>query len=80
MGRRMKSRGSTKLILLIFSLCAFGDFVWSYVRGRSITEGVISAVLGLFGTAWFAFCFLSSEKDNPKSDPNDPRELGRWVP
>jgi hypothetical protein len=76
----MKGRGSTKFILLIFSLCALGDFVWSYVRGRSIAEGVISAVLGLFGTAWYAFCFLGSGKDNPKSDPDDRRELGRWVP
>ena len=77
MGRRMKSRGSTKLILLIFSLCAFGDFVWSYVRDAPLPKAL---------SAQFSVCLkrhgmhFASEKDNPKSDPDDPRELGRWVP
>lgn len=52
----MNSRGSTtKVILLVFSLCALVDFVWSYVEKRSVAEGVISAALGLFGTAWYVY-------------------------
>jgi hypothetical protein len=78
----MNGRNSAKAILLIFSLCAFGDFVWSKVRGRSIAEGAISAALGLFGTAWYAFLLLGSGNDKTKSDrySSDPRILARWVP
>lgn len=72
----------TAAILLIFSLCAIGDFVWNYVKGRSIAEGAVSAVLGLFGTAWYVFLFLGSRKDKAESDnsSDDPRQMGRWVP
>ena len=66
----MNSRGSTtKVILLLFSFCAFIDFIWSYVEERSVAEGVISAALGLFGTAWYVFLWLSSWKSKPPSDP-----------
>jgi len=61
---------SARAILLFFSLCALGDFVWGLIRGRSIVEGVISAALGLLGTAWFVFLFWLSTKDKPKSDPS----------
>jgi hypothetical protein len=72
----------TAAFLLIFSLCAIGDFVWSYVKGRSIAEGVVGAVIGLFGTAWHVFLFLESRKDKVESDnsSDDPRQMGRWVP
>ena len=72
------SRKSAKAIVLTFLLCALADFVLTYIERRSIAEGVISVVLGLFGTAWYAFLFLSSE--NEKSSIDDPRVLGRWVP
>src|ERR1035441_5516167 len=40
--------------LLFSSLgCAAIDFVWGYFRERSVPAGVISAVGGLFGTAWY---------------------------
>ena len=78
MRRRMRSRNSAKAIVFIFSLGALADFVLSYSERRSIAEAVISAILGLFGTAWYAFLFLSSE--NEKSSIDDPRVLGRWVP
>ena len=77
MRRRMGSRKSAKVILLVFSLGAL-NFVLSYIERRSIADGVISAILGLFGSAWYAFLFLSSE--NEKSSIDDPRVLGRWVP
>ena len=58
----------SKAILLVFSLCAIVDFVWSYVRERSIAEGVTSAALGLFGTAWYVFLTRASWKGRPPSD------------
>jgi hypothetical protein len=62
-------------IVLVFALCALTDFVWSYVKGRSIIEAVVSAVLGLFGTAWYLFLLsrfdrlLSLGKDASDSGP-----------
>ena len=73
----MGSRNSAKVILLAFLLGALCDFVLVYVERRSVAEGVISAVLGLFGTAWL---FLGSEKDTQTRSSDDPRELGQWVP
>ena len=29
------------------------DFIWGYFRERSVPAGVITAVGGLFGTAWY---------------------------
>ena len=38
-------------ILLFFVLCAISDFVWGYIKGRSISEALIRVIFGLFGTA-----------------------------
>lgn len=56
---------SAKAILLIFLLCALIDFLMSYVDHRSVPVGVISAVGGLFGTAFYLFLFgaLQSRSD-----------------
>jgi hypothetical protein len=82
MRRPMTSRNSAKAILLLFSLGALADFLLGYIERRSMAEGVISVVLGLFGTAWYAFLFLGSGNDKAKSDrySDDPRVLARWVP
>jgi hypothetical protein len=64
----MKLRNSVgRVLLMVFSLGALCDFVWSYVRRRSIAEGAISAVLGLFGTAWYVLLLQPGWKDTPKS-------------
>ena len=57
----MTNRVSPKVIVLIFLLCALFDFVWGYVHERSVSAGVISIVLGLFGTAFYALVFLPRE-------------------
>lgn len=59
---------SGKLILLMFSLCALGDSLWSYIERRSIAEAIMSAVFGLFGTACYVFLFLMLPKRRPNSD------------
>ena len=64
----MPSTGtSTKVILLVFSLCAVCDFVWGYVHERSIPAGVISVLGGLFGTAWYYLLLVWPWKGNDKS-------------
>jgi hypothetical protein len=62
--------------LLVFSLCALFDFVWALLAKRSVAEAAISAVLGLFGTAFYLLIFWSA-KDN---DPDDPNWPARFVP
>ena len=71
-GRGFTGRG----VLLVFSLCALADFVWALLEKRSVAEAAISAVLGLFGTAWFLLIYWAAEKNNP-DDPNWP---ARMVP
>ena len=44
---------SAKVVVIFFLGCAAIDFVWGYFRERSVPAGVISAVGGLFGTAWY---------------------------
>jgi hypothetical protein len=71
-GRFITSRG----ILLVFSLSALADFLWSLLGRRSVVESVISAILGLFGTGWYLLAMWASSHNNP-DDPNEP---ARWVP
>jgi hypothetical protein len=37
----------------MFLIFAVVDFIWGYIHERSVPAGVISAVGGLFGTAWY---------------------------
>jgi hypothetical protein len=63
-------------VLLVFSLSALADFVWSLLDKRSVVESVISAVLGLFGTG----CYLLIMWAASQNEPDDPIEAARWVP
>jgi uncharacterized membrane protein len=45
------------LIPLIFVVCAVVDFIMGYIHGRTMSAGVIRAVLGLFGTTFYLFIF-----------------------
>jgi hypothetical protein len=56
-------------VVLFFTLCALFDFAWNYFQRRSLIEGVISAVFGLFGSAWYLLFFWPfwSEKREPRS-------------
>jgi hypothetical protein len=65
-------------VLLVFSLCALADFLWALLEKRSLAEAIISAVLGLFGTAWYLFMYWVAEK--MKNDPDDPNWPARMVP
>jgi len=71
-GRNSTSRG----VLLVFSICALADFVWALVDKRSLAEAVISAILGLFGTA----IYLLIDRAAEKNDPDDPNWPQRMVP
>ena len=62
---------TTRALVLVFSLCAIADFGWSMFKRHSVAESVISATLGLFGTAWYLFIMWGSSHN----DPDD-----RWVP
>jgi hypothetical protein len=53
---RIRTR-SGKSIFFIFAVCAVIDFLLSYFDHRSVPFGVISAVGGLFGTAFYLFLF-----------------------
>ncbi len=71
---RNQQRGrafTTRTLVLVFSLCAVIDFAWSMFKRHSIAESVISAVLGLFGTASYLFIMWGSSHN----DPDD-----RWIP
>ena len=57
-------RRSGKSIFLIFLICAVIDFLLSYFDHRSIPFGVISAVGGLFGTAFYLFLFGAFDTQN----------------
>ena len=75
--KTQRRRGlSGKNILLVFSLCALFDFVRTLLAKRSFAEAVISAVLGLFGTAFYLF-ILWAAKDN---DADDLKWPARFVP
>lgn len=52
---RIDKRISAKGVLLIFLLCALSDFAWGYFKARSLPAGVISVVLGVFGTTFYAW-------------------------
>jgi hypothetical protein len=65
-----------RVVLLVFSLCALGDFGWSLLTGRSVVECVSSAILGLLGTGWYLLTMWASSQN----DPDDPNEPARWVP
>ncbi|HXW57065.1 MAG TPA: hypothetical protein VEJ67_15055 [Candidatus Cybelea sp.] len=73
---------NAKVLLLVFSICAFADFGWSYMKGRSLAECVISAVLGLIGTAWYAFCFgmFGNGKPKPRRGHEGLHDRAHWVP
>ncbi len=70
----MSGRAVTaKAILLILALCAVCDFVWGYIKRCSIPAGVISIVLGLFGTALYCFLMRAFRKDKDESDTSPVR-------
>lgn len=71
-GRGFGGRG----VLLVFSLCALADFVWALLEKRSPVEAIVSAVLGLFGTALYLLIYWAAEKN----DPDDPNWPARMVP
>ncbi len=72
---RQRSRAfSSKGVVLVFSLCAFADFAWSLLRGRSVAESVGSAILGLVGTGWYLLAMRASSK-NDSDDPSGPARL-----
>src|SRR5947209_5697917 len=71
-GTFVSSRG----VLLVFSLSALADFLWSFLGKRSVVESVLSAVLGLFGTGWYLLTMWVASHN----DPDTPNELARWVP
>jgi len=67
---------SGRAIVLAFSVCALADFAWSMYRGRSVVESVLSAILALFGTAWYVLAMWASSHN----DPDNPNEPARWGP
>jgi hypothetical protein len=69
---KLSSRG----VLLVCSVSALVYFAWSMFEGRSLTESVISGMLGLFGAGWYLLAMWASSKN----DPDDPNEPARWVP
>jgi hypothetical protein len=73
--QRSRTFGS-RAVVLVFSLCALADFAWSILRGRSVVESAMSAVLGLFGTGWY----LSAMWAASKNDSDDPSGPARLVP
>lgn len=58
----------------MFSLCALADFAWALLEKRSLAEAASSAILGLFGTAWYLLIFWAAEK-NDSDYPNWPARL-----
>jgi hypothetical protein len=67
---------TSRTVLLVFSICALADFIWSMLESRSVIESAISALFGLVGTAWYLLVIWASSRN----DPNDPNEPARWVP
>jgi len=74
--RGFGSRG----VLLVFSICALADFVWTLLEKRSVAEAAVSAVLGLFGTGFYLLMYWGAEKAAEKNDPDDPNWPARMVP
>ncbi len=63
-------RINAKNLVIVFSLCAVFDFARSYVGNHSISAGLGSVRIGLFGTAFYVLFFsLGSRKD--KSNGGD---------
>ena len=48
---------SPKAVLIAFILCAVADFVWGYFNGHTLGSAIIAVILGLVGTAWYAYWF-----------------------
>jgi hypothetical protein len=69
-GSRLSGRG----VLLVFSLCALVDFVWAVLDKRSLAEAVVSAILGLLGTAFYLLIHWAAGKNDP-DDPNWPARM-----
>jgi len=74
--KRSAASDTSRGVWLVFSLCALFDFVWALSAKRSVAEAAISAVLGLFGTAFYLLIFWAA-KDNDSDEPNWP---ARFVP
>lgn len=65
MDKRLKS------VLLLFGLFLVSDFIWGYVRERSIPAGIISIAGGLFSTAFYLLLFWfrsGGNTDKPNAD------------
>jgi len=60
-------RSTLKTVLLVFILCVVADFVWGYIRGRSIPAAITSVFFGVFGTAFYFFLFFRPKKDKEES-------------
>jgi len=61
--RQRSGSFSSKGVVLVFSLCAFADFAWSMLDGRSVAESVSSAILGLVGTGWYLLTMRASSEN-----------------
>ncbi len=72
--RQRSGSFSSKGVALVFSVCAFADFAWSMLRGRSVAESVSSAILGLVGTGWYLLTMRAASK-NDSDDPSGPAQL-----
>lgn len=71
-GRRFGGRA----VVLMFSLGALADFIWATLEKRSVAEAIISAFVGLFGTALYLLIYRAAEE----TDPDDPNWPARMVP
>ena len=60
--KAQRRRNITGMTLIVFTLSALADFVWALLEERSLAEAAISAVLGLFGMAWYLLIYRAAEK------------------
>src|SRR6185312_17228117 len=77
--QRRRSFGS-RGVLLVFSICALADFVWTLLEKRSVAEAAVSAVLGLFGTA--SICSYTGVRKRPRKRTIATTQTGlrEWFP
>jgi hypothetical protein len=72
----LRARGVTHcgqagtIILLIFSVGALVDFVLGYIHERTISAGIVTAVFGLLGTAFYLH-ITQPWKSKDKPDDSD---------
>jgi hypothetical protein len=65
-------KNSAAIVVIVFLLCAVGDFIWGYVHQRSVFGALVCAILGLFGTAFYmAIIWSSRDKDEPRDSSRE---------